>query len=134
MDKVDSLNAELESTIRYKDKLEKEYDECSKQLERAVKLIESLGGEKGRWGQLAIELKKAYQNLTGDILISSGLIAYLGAFTAAFRTSITDEWISETKNKEIPSSEAYSLVTVLGNPVQMRQWNIDGLPSDNFSL
>ena len=23
---------------------------------------------------------------------------------------------------------------VLGNPVQLRQWNIDGLPSDTFSL
>jgi dynein heavy chain len=51
-----------------------------------VKLIDSLGGEKGRWGELAKELKVSYQNLTGDILISSGLIAYLGAFTAAFRT------------------------------------------------
>ena len=26
------------------------------------------------------------------------------------------------------------MVNVLGNPVQMRQWTIDGLPSDNFSL
>lgn len=25
-------------------------------------------------------------------------------------------------------------MNVLGNPVQMRQWTIDGLPSDNFSL
>ena len=44
VDKVDNLNAELDSTIRYKDKLEKEYDDCEKQLERAVKLIENLGG------------------------------------------------------------------------------------------
>lgn len=79
-------------------------------------------------------LKVAYQNLTGDILISSGEIAYLGAFTAAFRSEIVEEWITETKSKEIPSSENFSLVNILGNPVQMRQWNIDGLPSDNFSL
>jgi len=53
VDKVDALNAELDSTIRYKEKLEKEYEECSVQLERAVKLIDNLGGEKGRWGELA---------------------------------------------------------------------------------
>ena len=53
VDKVKALNDELDSTIRYKEKLEKEYDECSKQLERAVMLIDSLGGEKGRWGELA---------------------------------------------------------------------------------
>lgn len=55
---------------------------------RAKKLIESLGGEKGRWGELAIKLKEDYKNLTGDVLISSGMIAYLGAFTAAYRTKI----------------------------------------------
>lgn len=59
-----------------------------------MKLIESLGGEKGRWGELAKVLKVAYQNLTGDILISSGEIAYLGAFTAAFRSEIVEEWIT----------------------------------------
>jgi dynein heavy chain len=35
---------------------------------------------------------------------------------------------------EIPSSELFSLVTVLGDPVKIRAWNIDGLPSDNFSV
>jgi dynein heavy chain len=35
---------------------------------------------------------------------------------------------------EIPSSETYSLIKVLGDPVKIRAWNIDGLPSDNFSL
>jgi len=42
---------------------------------------------------LAGELKIAYQNLTGDILISAGEIAYLGAFTAAFRSAIIEEWV-----------------------------------------
>jgi hypothetical protein len=32
-------------------------------------------------------------------LISSGLIAYLGAFTAAFRNSIIEEWIKITREK-----------------------------------
>ena len=49
-------------------------------------MIDNLGGEKGRWGELAKELKVVYKNLTGDILVSSGMIAYLGAFTSAFRT------------------------------------------------
>ena len=57
-------------------------------------LIESLGGQKGRWGELAKELKVNYDNLTGDILVSSGMIAYLGAFTAAFRTQIVEEWVN----------------------------------------
>jgi dynein heavy chain len=58
-----------------------------------MKLIDSLGGEKGRWKELSGELKIDYERLTGDVLISSGMIAYLGAFTSAFRKEISEEWV-----------------------------------------
>ena len=61
-------------------------------MERAVKLIENLGGEKGRWAELAVELKAFYTTLTGDVLVSAGMIAYLGAFTSAYRNDIADDW------------------------------------------
>lgn len=58
---------------------------CSKKLERAEQLIGGLGGEKTRWSQTALELGLLYVNLTGDILISAGVVAYLGAFTSNYR-------------------------------------------------
>ncbi len=134
VDKVDGLSRELQRTIDNKRALEEEYDDCSKQLVRAKQLIENLGGEKGRWGELAETLKVSYQNLTGDILVSSGLIAYLGAFTSAFRSEISQEWQAAVKARSIPSSEKYSLEAVLGDPVRIREWNIQGLPSDSFSV
>ena len=133
-DKVETLQRELDVTQKNKERLEKEFDECSRQLERAFKLIDSLGTEKGRWNELAEQLKVFYVNLTGDVLVSSGMIAYLGAFTSAFRTQITAEWVEKCISKNIPSSETFSLQQVLGDPVKIRQWNIDGLPSDSFSI
>lgn len=53
---------------------------------RAEKLIGGLGGEKTRWSQAAKDLSQQYDNLTGDVLVSSGIVAYLGAFTSAFRS------------------------------------------------
>ena len=38
-----------------------------------------------RWGAAAKSLAIKYTNLTGDILVSSGTVAYLGAFTSAYR-------------------------------------------------
>jgi len=38
-----------------------------------------------RWSQAAKELGEKYNSLTGDVLISAGVVAYLGAFTSAFR-------------------------------------------------
>lgn len=84
-DKVDKLNAELQQEMDNKDRLEKNFNLCSVQLERAIQLIDNLGGEKLRWKQLGEELAEFYNSLTGDVLISSGLIAYLGAFTSKFR-------------------------------------------------
>lgn len=85
VDKVENLSRELKITTDNKVRLEEQYNDCSVQLERAKKLIESLGGEKGRWGELGKELRVQFTRLTGDVLTSAAMIAYLGAFTAAFR-------------------------------------------------
>ena len=55
---------------------------------RAKTLIENLGGEKGRWNQLAADYRDMFTKLTGDVLVSSGMIAYLGAFTSVYRQQI----------------------------------------------
>lgn len=67
---------------------------CTKKLDRAKQLTGGLGGEKTRWSQTAIELGKLYINLTGDILISSGIVAYQGAFTSSYRQVIIIEKVS----------------------------------------
>lgn len=79
------LEEVLETNKQKKVVLEAEVDLCSKKLDRAEKLIGGLGGEQSRWRNAAADLGKTYINLTGDVLISSGIVAYLGAFTSNFR-------------------------------------------------
>ena len=83
--KLKKLTDELEMNKNKKQKLEFQVDLCQKKLERAEALIGGLGGEKIRWTQAAKDLGVKYDNLTGDVLISSAVVAYLGAFTASFR-------------------------------------------------
>lgn len=112
-----------------------------------------------RWSEAANSLQHTYENLTGDVLISSGVIAYLGAFTASFRHKCTKTWVKLCKvlvickkvclhkypvlilycscfaqSKKIPSSDDFSLSKTLGDPIQIRTWNISGLPTDSFSV
>ena len=114
--------------------LEANIDLCTKKLERAEKLIGGLGGEKERWGQAAKELGDRFINITGDVLISSGVVAYLGAFTVDFRLEAIGEWHSLCRQKKIPCSKTFSMNTTLGDPVKIRAWNIAGLPVDTFSV
>ena len=78
-----ALNAKLKEMQDQKQQLERDVDLCSKKLDRATKLIGGLGGEKTRWTEVAEKLGKDYVNLTGDVLLSAGFIAYLGLYSAA---------------------------------------------------
>lgn len=133
-DKIAELNALLQRNVDEKERLEKEMEMCSKKIQRADKLISGLGGEKARWGEVCAKLRLDFGNLTGDIMLSAGTIAYLGAFTSEYRASASREWASLCKAAGIPCSERFSLEAVLGDPVRIRAWTIDGLPNDSFSI
>ncbi|XP_021255791.1 dynein heavy chain 7, axonemal isoform X5 [Numida meleagris] len=137
-DKLVVLQQTLESKKQEKADLENQVDLCCKKMQRAEELIGGLGGEKTRWNESALELARQYINLTGDMLISSGIVAYLGAFTSSYRKVIctmqTKDWTLLCKAKNIPCSDDFSLTTTLGEPVEIRAWNIAGLPSDTFSI
>ncbi|KAM4737020.1 LOW QUALITY PROTEIN: dynein axonemal heavy chain 12-like [Anableps anableps] len=133
-DRLSALQKTFDEKTEEKALLEYQVDLCAKKLERAEKLIGGLGGEKTRWSKAADDLQNTYDNLTGDVLISAGVIAYLGAFTSGFRQNCTKLWTTICQSKNIPSSDDFSLSKTLGDPIKIRAWNITGLPSDSFSI
>uniref|UniRef100_A0A0L8HIS0 Uncharacterized protein n=1 Tax=Octopus bimaculoides TaxID=37653 RepID=A0A0L8HIS0_OCTBM len=128
------LKASFRETKEKKMNLENEVDLCGKKLTRAEKLIGGLGGEKDRWIAAANSLQDTYDNLIGDILISAGVIAYLGPFTSAFRERCITDWVQLCKSKLIPCSDEFYLSKTLGEPIKIQAWNLAGLPCDNFSI
>ncbi|XP_071449339.1 dynein axonemal heavy chain 3-like [Hetaerina americana] len=133
-DKLQALNDEFAAMTKKKKDLEENIDICSQKLHRAEKLIGGLGGEKARWSELAEMLEGKLRGIIGDVLLSAGVVAYLGAFTVDFRQNAADEWKKYCMTLGIPCSETFSLVAILGEPVQIRAWNIHGLPVDAFSV
>lgn len=132
-DKLGALQQKLEDNKKQKIDLEDQVEMCRLKLERAEQLIGSLGGEKDRWSQSAKELTVRYDNLDGDVLISAAVIAYLGAFTSVYRDEQVKAWTQTCREYKIPCSETVSLNATLGDPIKIRQWNINGLPTDAFS-
>lgn len=128
------LQRKLDEQIQQHGKLQANVELCMKKLERATEIITGLGGEKDRWEQAATNLGRVYDNLTGDVLIASGVVAYLGPFTIQFRAQQIKRWIVSCLDRGIVCSQDFQLANVLGNPVDIRAWNIFGLPSDAFSV
>ena len=83
---------------------------------------------------LSLSLSLRYHNITGDVLLSSGVVAYLGSFTVDFRQECVQEWCDICLRKGIPCSRPFSMNTTLGEPVKIRAWQIAGLPVDSFSV
>ena len=133
-DKLQSLRDKFEENTKKKEDLEVQVDMCTKKLNRAEKLIGGLGGEQDRWQTAAKALAAQYINLTGDVLVSSGVVAYLGAFTSVYREVQVQEWLESCKKINLPCGDDFSVINTLGDPVQIRSWNIFALPTDNFSV
>ncbi|XP_053412126.1 dynein axonemal heavy chain 3 [Nycticebus coucang] len=133
-DRLQALNDDFEEMNMKKKTLEENIEICSQKLIRAEKLISGLGGEKDRWTEAARQLGIRYTNLTGDVLLSSGTVAYLGAFTVDYRAQCQSQWLAQCKNRVIPGSNDFSLSNTLGDPVKIRAWQIAGLPIDSFSI
>lgn len=83
--KLQTLRDKLAEKTKEKKELEDDIDLCSQKLIRAEQLISGLGEEKNRWCRTARELQSSLDNAIGDVLLSSGVVAYLGAFTVDFR-------------------------------------------------
>ncbi|KAK6624385.1 hypothetical protein RUM44_011244 [Polyplax serrata] len=133
-DKLQALNDEFAAMTKQKKELEDNIELCSQKLDRAEKLIGGLGGEKHRWSQTAKLLQETLDNVVGDVLLSAGFVAYLGAFTVFYRQEIIKKWNDACYGLGVPCSQSFSLTQTLGEPVLIRQWNICGLPVDNYSV
>jgi len=133
-DDLQQLEDQLNAAKKKKFDLETQADMCDKKIVRANQLLDGLGGERERWSLFAKQLSEKFSKLTGDVLISSGVLAYLGPFTAVFRQKQMKKWASLLRTNNIPCSESPALASTLGDLVKIRQWNIDGLPTDSFSV
>ncbi|RKP19583.1 hypothetical protein ROZALSC1DRAFT_28837, partial [Rozella allomycis CSF55] len=134
LERLGNLQTSLEALTIKKQNLELQVGTCEKQLDRAEKLLGGLGGEKSRWTMVSQQLQTAYHNLTGDALVSAGVISYLGPFTKSYRMNVIEEWITAAKEKGIPTSAEFSLGKVLGDAIQIKSWIMAGLPTDQFSV
>uniref|UniRef100_A0A336LVJ1 CSON005797 protein n=1 Tax=Culicoides sonorensis TaxID=179676 RepID=A0A336LVJ1_CULSO len=128
------LNERLKQAIRKKQNIEAEVESCKNRIIKAESLLNGLGGEKSRWKLTSLKLQELYDNLPGDVLISCGIIAYLAPLTSYFRNKLSVSWFNYCNEIKIPCSQDFSLIKVLGSDITIQNWNLFGLPCDEFSI
>ncbi|RXN25582.1 dynein heavy chain axonemal [Labeo rohita] len=102
-------------------------------LGRSGKLTSALGDEQVRWQESITFFEQEIHNVIGNVFIAAACVAYYGAFTSHYRQLLIDRWITRCQKLGIPISDNFSLISILGDPYEIRQWNAEGLPRDNVS-
>ena len=56
-----------------------------------------------------------------------------GPFDTVYREVLVNQWLAAVKEQGIAFSAGFSFANFLAKPTDVRDWNIQGLPADNFS-
>jgi len=132
--KMAVVKASLTESQANKQRMETLLSNNNAKIARAVELTQGLGGEVARWIAKRDQLLIEQRNVVGDSVISAAFITYLGPFTQAYRQVCTTAWTGKCKEVDLFSSEKFSFQQIVGDPLQIRQWTVDGLPSDQLSV
>ncbi|OUM67642.1 hypothetical protein PIROE2DRAFT_4933 [Piromyces sp. E2] len=132
-DKMTLLQNQYDENIQKKTDLQNLIEKNTNMLIRAEKLIGGLGGETTRWTEASKKYGSLLETITGDALLASAMVSYLGAFTSSFRQEAVNDWNKKFSERNIKCSENFTLENTLGDPIQIRSWILSGLPNDTFS-
>ena len=70
--------------------------------------------------------RRTARRVVGGVI--SAVVAYSGPF-ASFRTDLLKEWSERMVDANVPHTPGADITSTLADPVQIRSWNMAGLPS-----
>lgn len=89
-DEMKKLVDALEETQNEETRLRNEKDDCERKVDLAKSLINGLANERENWKVDLAKNKENRLNVVGDVIIASGVIAYLGVFLKSYRDECTN--------------------------------------------
>ena len=134
LDKVAGLQAKLDATIEEKDSLIAQAKLTEDRLKRAGILTVGLADEGVRWAATVEVIKADIVMLIGNVFLSSAAISYYGPFTGDYRLDICAGWTAICKENNIPCGDVFDLKDIMGNALEIREWNMQSLPNDAVSV
>mmetsp|Transcript_8855 Transcript_8855/g.26550 ORF Transcript_8855/g.26550 Transcript_8855/m.26550 type:complete len:1938 (-) Transcript_8855:1349-7162(-) len=131
--KVNRLKQKYDDSVGEKNRLRAEADQMQMLLERANKLVTGLAGENERWQTSIGHFQGELTRCLGDSLVGSAFLSYAGPFDTHYRSNLVSGWLAAIKEEQLPFTDSLTFAAFCAKPTDVRQWNIQGLPADNFS-
>ncbi|XP_076026906.1 dynein axonemal heavy chain 2 [Genypterus blacodes] len=132
-EKLEMLKKQHNDKMAMKESLRKKSEDMEVKLDRAGKLVTGLAGERLRWEERVAGLEENIGYLVGDCLLAVSFLSYMGPFLSNYRDELLAIWMKAVRELEVLCSPGFSFSVFLSKPTAVRDWNIQGLPSDTFS-
>ncbi|KAJ3195453.1 Dynein heavy chain 2, axonemal [Irineochytrium annulatum] len=133
-EKLIELKDQYDEKVSLKEKLRQDSEQTEMKLMRAEQLVSGLSGERDRWEKSIKFYEESIRYLPGDCLLAAAFLSYAGPFNSTYRDGLVEGvWLAQIKTLEIPFTPGFAFETFIGKPTDIRDWNIQGLPSDAFS-
>jgi len=131
--KITTLQESYENSVNEKNRLRDEAEYLQAKLDRAEKLVKGLSGEYTRWQSSIGEFKLSLVKVTGDALLAAAFLSYAGPFETVYRNALMKKWSLAVRTQKLPCTENFEFTKFLAKATDVRDWNIQGLPKDEFS-
>jgi len=141
--KLEKLTTELNAANAEKQEALDTVEKGQKKLDLAQRLTNALSSENTRWAENIVTMEADKELLTGDVLLASAFISYVGPFTKVFRDKLMVENFTPNlakslqeavgEDNRIPLSPAPDPLKILTDAAQVAVWQADSLPADKVS-
>lgn len=130
--KLKNLRNEYDYNVEKKNQFKSEAINLENKLSRAEKLLLGFKNEHSRWERSIAEIGKQRETNVGDTIICSSFLSYAGPFDNCHRSDFLSSWISCVSSKGLSVNGNLKICKLLSNDVQIMEWNLQGLPKDDF--
>ena len=127
------LQKQYEDSLEKKKKVEDEQQRLENQLAIAEKFIGLLADSNERWKIDVSRLKECRLNISGDCILCSSFVSYIGVFNSFFRQKVIDKWKEIITINNVKITEGIDIVRTLTNEAELLKMKAEGLPADPFS-
>ena len=141
--KLAKLTAEFDAANAEKLEAMDAVEKGQRKLDLAQRLTGALASENVRWAENIVTMEGDKDLLTGDVLLASAFISYVGPFTKPFRDTLMNDIFTPFlrdkfakavgENGKTPLSAASDPLKILTTPAEVAMWGAEGLPADQVS-
>ncbi|ODQ81979.1 hypothetical protein BABINDRAFT_160194 [Babjeviella inositovora NRRL Y-12698] len=132
--RIEQYKDDYGALIRDAENIKTEMSGIEHKVERSMRLLESLGAERQRWGGNIKEFVQQRQYLVGNALLASAFVVYCGYFDQRGRSEMVKAWRARLATAGITYEEAESVVVGMSTNEEVLKWQEHGLENDQLYI